>query len=68
VTIDSNPVVATQVYVDGVKAAEGNGNDDGSNKYVLAHLILQPAPHRVTFQALEQSGAVIRKTIHITVR
>jgi len=68
VTTDSNPLKATQVYVDGAKAAEGNGNDGGSNKYVLAHVLLEPGPHRVTFQALEQSGAVIRKTIHITVR
>jgi hypothetical protein len=68
VTTDSNPLLATQVYVDGIKAAEGNGNDGGSNKYVLAHLLMQPGPHRVTFQALEQSGTVIRKTIHITVR
>jgi len=68
VTTDSNPLKATQVYVDGVKAAEGTGNDGGSVKYVLAHILMEPGPHRVTFQALEQSGAVIRKTINITVR
>jgi hypothetical protein len=65
VTTDSNPVAATQVYVDGVKAAEGNGDE---NKVVLAQVLMQPGTHRVTFQALEQSGTVIRKTIHITVR
>lgn len=68
VTTDSNPLKATQVYVDGVKAAEGTGNDGGSVKYVLAHVLMEPGPHRVTFQALEQSGAIIRKTINITVR
>ena len=65
VTTDSNPVTATQVYVDGVKAAEGTGNE---NKVVLAHVLMEPGPHRVTYQALEQSGAIIRKTINITVR
>jgi hypothetical protein len=65
VTTDSNPVQATQVYVDGVKAAEGNGNE---SKYVLAHVILPTGPHRVTFQALETSGLIIRKTINISVR
>jgi hypothetical protein len=69
VTTDSNPVVATQVYVDGVKAAEGNSDAaGGSPKYVLAHVLMQPGTHRVTYQALEQSGTVIKKTIHITVR
>jgi hypothetical protein len=65
VTTDSNPLNATQVYVDGVKAAEGNGNEAN---YVLTHLILPTGPHRVTFQALEKSGLIIRKTINISVR
>jgi len=65
VTTDSNPLNATQVYVDGVKAAEGNGDEAN---YVLTHLLLEPGPHRVTFQALEKSGLIIRKTINISVR
>jgi len=65
VTTDSNFLDATQVYVDGVKAKEGLGRDAD---YVLTHLLLEPGPHRVTFQAIEGSGLIIRKTIHITVR
>lgn len=65
VTTDSNPLNATQVYVDGVKAAEGNGNEAN---YVLTHLLLESGPHRITYQALEKSGLIIRKTINITVR
>lgn len=65
VTTDSNPLNATQVYVDGVKAAEGNGT---KANYVLAHVLLETGPHRVTFQSLEKSGLIIRKTINISVR
>jgi hypothetical protein len=65
VTTDSNFLDATQVYIDGVKAAEGKGRDANN---VLTHLLLEPGPHRVTFQAIEGSGLIIRKTIHISVR
>ncbi len=64
VTTDSNPLDATQVYVDGVKAAEGNADEAN---YVLTEILMEPGPHRITFQAVEQSGLIIRKTINITV-
>jgi hypothetical protein len=65
VTTDSNFLDATQVYVDGVKAKEGLGRDANN---VLTHVLLEPGPHRITFQAIEGSGLIIRKTIHISVR
>jgi hypothetical protein len=65
VTTDSNPLNATQVYVDGTKATEGIADEAN---FVLTHLILPPGPHRITYQAIEKSGLIIRKTINITVR
>lgn len=36
------------------------GNDGGSVKYVLGHILMEPGPHRVTFQAIAQAVQVSR--------